>query len=303
MTSWTSAYRVPRVRQKPLDLFLEGVGECRTLRGAHEGVLQQVVQAMAALAATEEDAQRLEGLDGQAVAAAEDRLVLEHVLGDPAGALDVLRVARVVRGDLALDARVGGAVDVVGVPVEGGQPAGDEGGAQPLGGAGQVVHRAEAAEALAEDRPGRAAGEQAADGLAVADDGVGAEEREVFGLLAGTAAQREGLPVGGRGVTGAALVEQQDAELFQGPAEPGLPSDETIRPEAGAALEVDQPGQLLPRLVARDDLAGEELDGLPVRAVVVEGHGEAVVGEDDTGLAVAEGQRDSRDVRISGCPS
>ena len=83
------------------------------LRRADEGVLQQVVQLVAAVAAAEEDAERLEGLDGEAVAAGQYGPVLGEVLGDPAGPLDVLRVTGVVRGDLALDARVRGPVDVV----------------------------------------------------------------------------------------------------------------------------------------------------------------------------------------------
>jgi hypothetical protein len=44
---------VARVRQESLDLFLERVGEGRALRGADEGVFQEVVQAVAALAAAE----------------------------------------------------------------------------------------------------------------------------------------------------------------------------------------------------------------------------------------------------------
>jgi hypothetical protein len=191
---------MPGVRQQALDLLLERVGEGRPAGGADEGVLQEVVQPVAALTAAEEDAERLEGLGGQPVAVGQDDVVGEEVVGDAAGALDVLRVAGVVRGDLALDARVGGPVDVVGVRVEGGQPAGDDGGGQPLGGGGQIVDRAEAAEALAEDGPGGAAGDLPADQLAVADDRVGAEVREVVGLFGGAAAQRERLPVGGRGV-------------------------------------------------------------------------------------------------------
>lgn len=182
--------RVPGVREEGLDVLLEGVGEGRALGGADEGVLQEVVQAVAALAAAEEDAEGLEGLDGEAVAAVQDGLVPQEVLGDAPGALDILGVTRVMGGDLALDARVGGPVDVVGVAVEGGQAAGDQGGAEALGRGGEVVDRAEAAEALAEDGPGGAAGDCGADRLAVANDGVGAEQREVVGLFAGAAAQR-----------------------------------------------------------------------------------------------------------------
>jgi hypothetical protein len=205
-----------------------------------------------------------------------------------------------VRGDLAFDAGVGGPVDVVGVGVQRGQAAGDQGGGEAFGGGGEVGHRAEAAEALAEDGPGGAAGDAGADRLAVADDRVGTEAAEVGGLFGGAPAQRKRLPVGGSGVAGAALVQEQDAELLQSAAEPGLLADEAVRPEAGAALEVEQPRQVLVRLVARDDLAGVELDRLPRRVVVVEGHGEVAVGEDDAGLAVADGQRGSRCGRTAG---
>ncbi len=218
----------------------------------------------------------------------------EEVVGDAAGALDVLRVAGVVRGDLALDAGVGGPVDVVGVGVEGGQTAGDQRGVQALGGQREVGDGAEAAEALAEHGPGGAAGDLGADGLAVPDDGVGAEVGEVVGLLGGAAAQREGLAVGGGGGAGAALVQEQDAVLLQGAAEPGGAADETVRLAAGAALEVEQPRQVLVRLVARDGLAGVQLDRLPGGVGVVEGHGETAVGEDDAWLAVADAQRGSR---------
>ncbi len=226
----------------------------------------------------------------------------QEVVGDAAGPFDVLRVAGVVRADLAFDARVGGPVDVVGVGVEGGQAAGDDRGAHSLGGEGEVRHRAEAAEALAEDGPGGPARHHGADGLAVADDSVGAEAGEVVGLLGGGAAQGQRLPGGGRGTSRAALVEEEDPVVLQGTVEPGLTSDETVRPEAGAALQVHQPGQILPRPVACDGLTGVQLDGLAARVGVVEGHGEVAVGENDAGLAVAEAQRVSRDGWVGRVP-
>ena len=64
--------RVARERQQALDLLLEGVGEGGALRGADEGVLQEVVQAVAAVAAAEEDAEGLERLDGEPVAVRQD---------------------------------------------------------------------------------------------------------------------------------------------------------------------------------------------------------------------------------------
>lgn len=225
--------RVGRVGEEALDLFLERVGELRTLRGADEGVLQQVVQPVTALAAAEEDAEGLEGLDGQAVAVRQGDVAGEEMVGDTTGPFDVLRIAGVVRGDLALHTRVGGPVDVVGVGVEGGQTAGDDGGGEALGGEGQIGRGAETAEALAQDGPGGAAGHLGADRLAVADDGVGSEAGQVVGLFGGTAAQRQRLTVGRCGVAGAALVEQEDAELLQGPAEPGPLPTKRFAPKPG----------------------------------------------------------------------
>lgn len=259
---------------------------------------------MTALAAAEEDAEGLEGLDGQPVAVRQDRLVDAHVLGDPPRPFDVLRVTGVVRGDLAFDTGIGGPVDVVRVPVERREATRDQGGGQPFGRRRQIVHRAEAAEALAEDGPGGAAGDRGAYGLAVPDDRVRAEARQIGGLFGGPAAQRQRLAVGGGGGAGAALVQEEDSELLQGAAEPGPLTDETICPEARTALEVEQPRQVVPvRLTAGDDLTGVQLDGLAPGVVVVQGHGETAVGEDDAGLAVADGQRGSRDGWVAGRPS
>ncbi len=212
--------------------------------------------------------------------------VLGQVRGDGAGALDVLRVAGVVGGDLPLDARVRGPVDVVRVRVEGWQPAGDQDLLEPFRGGGEVADGAEAAEGLAEDGPGRSAGEPRPDQLAVADDGVRTEVGEVGGLFARAAAQGQGLPVGRGGEAGAALVEQEHAEVAQGPAEPGFGADEAARAEAGAALQVDQPGQVVADAGGGDGFPAVDLDLLAAGVAVVEGHGEVPVGEDDSGLAV-----------------
>lgn len=136
------------------DLFLEGVGEGVAAGDADEGVLQEEVELVAAVAGAEQDAERLEGLGGQQVAAGEFHRLLQQVGGDAAGALHVLRVAGVVRLVLAGDTGIGGAVDVVGVGVEGGEAAGEQGGGDAFGGGGEVGGGAEAAEALAEDGPG-----------------------------------------------------------------------------------------------------------------------------------------------------
>lgn len=146
--------RVSGVGERGLYVLLECVGQFDAGGRADEGVLEEVVQAVAAAGPAEQDAQGLERLDGQPVAAVQYGLVFGEVLGDAAGAFDVLRVARVVGGDLAFDARIRGAVDVVRVAVERGQAAGDDSGGEALGGRRQVVGCAEPAEALAENGPG-----------------------------------------------------------------------------------------------------------------------------------------------------
>lgn len=210
-----------------------------------------------------------------------------QVGGDPAGSLHVHGVTGVVGGGLALHPGERGLVHLLGGRGQRRQAAGDQDRTQPLGRGAEVVGGAEAAEALPQDGPGRAAGQAGPDGLGVAHDGVGAEVGQVVGLLGRSAAQRQGLPVDRGGAAGPALVEEQDAVLGQGPVEPRLPSDEPACAEAGAALQVQQPRQCPRVLAGGDDLAGVELDLLAVRVRVVQGDGEPVVGEDRSGLAVA----------------
>ena len=207
--------------------------------------------------------------------------------GDPAGPADVLRIAVVVGLDLARDARIRGAVDLVRRGVQGGQTAGDQNGRQPFGRGGEIAGGAESAEALAEHGPGGAAGQSLPDVLAVADDRIGAEVRQIVGLLARSAAQRQGLPVGRGGEAGAALVEEEHPEFLERPAQPGLPADEPAGAEAGTALQVHQPRQIRVRLGTGDGLACVQLDPLPRRVGVIQRNVEVVVGEDDAGLAIA----------------
>ena len=96
--------------------------------------------------------------------------------------LAVVRVALVVAPAALERARVGRAVDVVDARPDRRQAAGDEGLAQPLGRDRQVGHDAQPAEALAEHAPALDA-QLPADVLGVAHDRVGAEVREVLGLL------------------------------------------------------------------------------------------------------------------------
>lgn len=251
---------------------------------------------MGAVPDAEEDAEGLERLGREDVAVRQDGVVLGDVSDDPPGLFDILRVAGVVGGDLAFDAGVRGAVDVVGTTVEQGQAAGDQYGAQSLGRGGEIADGAEAAEALAEEGPRGAAGDLAPDDLAVPHDVVGPEVGEVVGLLPGVTARRERLAVDGRGEAGAALVEEEHPEVLQGTPEPCLPADETAGAEAGSAFQIEQPRQVGAGFRGGHGLAAVQLHPLPRRVRVVERDREAVVGESDAGLAVA-GQRCSRYVR------
>lgn len=117
--------------------------------------------------------------------------------------------------------------------------------------------------------------------------------REVVGLFARAAAQRERLPVGRGGAACAALVEEEHPVVLERPVEPGLLAGEPVGAESGAALEVEEPRQVRVFLADGHRLAGEQLDALALGVVVVERHGEAAVGEDDTGLAVCGGRQGS----------
>jgi hypothetical protein len=186
----------------------------------------------------------------------------------------VVRVALVIAPVALQNPLVGRAIDVVDVPSDRRQPAGDERLAQPLGRDREVGHDAEAAEALAEDAPALHA-ELGADGLGVADDRVGAEVLQVVGLLGGGEA---GQRADRRGATGAALVEHQDAEVLQRALEPARRARVPRRPGrlgAGAALEEDEERPL--RAAGVGDLAREDGDRLAARPVVVERERELVL--------------------------
>ena len=192
-----------------------------------------------------------------------------------------------MRPVLAGHRAVGTPVDVVGGDGQARQSAGDERLAQAVRGERQVGDRAEPAEALPEHAPGRAAGQVAPDELGVQHDAVGPEVGQVIGLGLGRAQARQRLPGGGGGPAGAALVEQQDPVVVQRPVQPGVPALRPLRPEAGPALQEQQPGQVGVGPVGGDDLAGEHLDLLSVRPAMIQRDGEQVVGQHGAGLAVA----------------
>lgn len=109
---------------------------------------------------------------------------------------------------------------------------------------------------------------------------------KIVGLLARASAQRQRLPVGGGRKAGAALVEEQHAELLHRPPQPGLRTDEATGPEARSALQIDQPRQIVAGLAAGDGFPAEELDLLTARIGVIERNREMTVGENDAGLPV-----------------
>jgi hypothetical protein len=112
--------------------------------------------------------------------------------------------------------------------------------------------------------------ELAPDRLGVADDRVGAEVRQVLGLLL----RRHPGELADRGRPArAALVEQQHPELLQGAFEPGRGhrSQRPRRLVPGAALEEDEPWQVVPLAVDRDDLAREHGQLACARIAVVDG--------------------------------
>jgi hypothetical protein len=98
----------------------------------------------------------------------------------------------------------------------------------------------------------------------------------------------QGLAVRRGGPAGAALVEQQDPVVLQRPVQPGIPALGPLRAEPGPALQEQQPGQVGAGLAGGDDLTGEHLDLLAVRALVVERDGEEPVGQDRTGMPEGE---------------
>jgi hypothetical protein len=167
----------------------------------------------------------------------------------------------------------GGHVDGIDGTADGRQATGDVDLAQAVGCGAEVVQRAEAPEGLAEHAPPPCA-EVLAERFGVTDDRVGTKVPEPVCVDGGIGGW---LAIGG-GSPGAALVEHDDPVVAQGTVEP-----------RGRGREAGRAWRLLPRTslqeqevrpvaaVVSSDLASEHLDGLAVRALVVEWTGEAVV--------------------------
>jgi hypothetical protein len=120
------------------------------------------------------------------------------------------------------------------------------------------------------------------DELAIFDDGVGAKESEEVGLSMCVTARCHGLCVKRRAAAGPALVEEQDPELLASPAEPASRVIGARRREARAALQEDEPWELLLVFGGEDDLAREDDDALTRGVSVVKRYVE---------LSVSEGER------------
>jgi hypothetical protein len=192
------------------------------------------------------------------------------------------------------DAGVSEPVDVLGARAEAGQPPGEQRGADAVGRERQVGDRAEAAERLPEHRPRLLRPAQlAADQLAVEDDGVGAEVREVLRLRPRRPEAGEGARGGRRRPAGAALVQQQHPVVVQGPVKPGGAPDGPLGGEPRAALQEHQPRQpAVAGLAGGDDLPREHGDPLAVGLAVVQGNAEVMVGQDGTRLPVGAHEQD-----------
>ena len=223
-------------------------------------------------------------------AARQPHVVRGQIVRDLPRPLGVVRIALEVAPVLSQQPAVGRPVDVIHGAVQRRQPTGDERLTQAARRSRQVVHHAEAAEALPQDAPLALRPQQlAADELGVAHDVVGTEMHQVVGLRLGRAAPRQRLMRHRRAAARAAVVQQQDAIVLQRALEPAGAAIRPRRPEAGAALEEDQPGQICVLLARRDDLAGEDGDLFAVGPAVVERDSEAMIGQDQAGNAMGEG--------------
>ena len=123
-------------------------------------------------------------------------------------------------------------------------------------------------------------------GLGVPNDRVGPEVGQVLGLLAGRHVRKR--PDRSRAAR-AALVEEQQPVVLERALPPGVVDqlEQARRLEPGAALEVDQPRQVVVLARRSDDLAREDGDRRAARLRVVERQLELVLGEDEVRRAVA----------------
>ena len=166
---------------------------------------------------------------------------------------------------------------------------------QSLGRQREIGERGEAAKALAQQAPALHA-EFGTDALEVAHDGVGAEVRQVFGLLGRRGAGQHGPD--GRGAPGAALVQQQHAEIRQRARQPARGRAGWPRGlQARAALQEDEVG--LVAALGRGDLAGEDAEAAALRVAVHQRASMLALGQHGAGDAVGGAHRDAGCSRVS----
>ncbi len=277
--------RVRRVRGEAHHLGEQHVGR---LAAVVERLVEERVDPLAPGRHAEVDADRLQALHGEHVAVGQRHVADLEPVREAGQDPHVGRVARVVADVLPDRARVGPAVDLLGVGVERREAARHVAGRQGLRRERQGRAREEPAVALAERRPAAPALEVLPQRLCVLHDRVGAEQREVPGGGRVVVAEPDHRARRhGRAPPGAALVEEHDAVRAEGVADPPAVVEHARRLPARAALEVEERGQVVAAAVGRDELAGEHRDrrgGLAgARRGPVERDLDLVVGDVDAG--------------------
>src|SRR3954469_2118269 len=148
----------------------------------HRGVgrvVEQVVEALRAVAHTEHRAELPEATWSEAIARRQQQLFALETRVQCPHAVEVVRVARIEAPVALADALVRRAVHVVRRTADWRQTSGEVRLAQPLGRDREVRARAEAAEALPEDAPALAP-ERLADPFRVSHDRVGTVQLQVL---------------------------------------------------------------------------------------------------------------------------
>jgi len=207
------------------------------------------VEQLRAFAPAEHVAQLAKPAAGEPVPARQPHVLRVESPTERDHAVAVVGIALVVLPVPVQSGPIGRGVDVVGGPSHRRHAARDQRLAQALRRDRQVRHRAEAAEALAQDAPPPHA-ELAPNPFGVAHYRVGAEMLQVAGLLLWTH-PRQGADRAG--ATGAALVEHQHAEVAQSAVQPRRAARESSGPRrlvARAALEENEERPILPVGVA-----------------------------------------------------
>ena len=231
------------------------------------------MERLRAVAHPQAVAERAQASAGEPITRGEAHVLGFEPLPDLTHALAILGKGLVVASAALAHPRVGGAVDVVDRSTDRRQAARDERLAEAFGRDRQVRQDAEAAEALAEDAPPVDV-ERGAEELGVADDRVGAEVREVVGLL------RRSHPVerADRGRAACpALVEQEHAELGERTRQEARDTGCRARSfMARAALEEHEERPVEP--VGCRHLTRKHRDPLAVGTCMVERHRELVLG-------------------------